>query len=135
MSLTKPWHGFVAERNTDCKHGLLPTWPELLGLKDEDLREVIPDDILREQFIVELEPLPLAVYEEPLPVFPGWPDAPCGYLQFSQVCEPSANHARKQGWPCLKLPGGHFHMLVDPEAVQEALLGLTHEMRVSNRCF
>ena len=33
----------------------------------------------RHQLVADvLHPLPLAVYEEPLPVPDGWPDAPCG---------------------------------------------------------
>src|SRR5206468_1317091 len=59
--------------------GLLPTWTEA------DLRGVIPDNTLRQRFVSELRPLPLAIYEEPIPVFKGWPDAPCGYLRFADT--------------------------------------------------
>src|SRR5205085_5017215 len=41
--------------------GLLPTWIEA------DLHEAIPSDVLRQRFVSELRPLPLAVYEEPIP--------------------------------------------------------------------
>lgn len=102
--------------------GLLPTWTA------DDLREVIPDDAIRQQFAAELRPLPLAVYEEPLPVFAGWPDAPCAYLQFSPVYDAPAREAQAAGWAYQKLPGGHFHLLVDASAVAAALIDLAHRM-------
>jgi hypothetical protein len=104
--------------------GFLPTW------SDQDLREVIPDDELRRRFVAELTPLPLAVYEEPLPVFPGWPDAPCAYLRFGHnpaYAAPAA-HAQQAGWPYLQLDGHHFHMLVDPPAVANALIELVEQI-------
>src|SRR5207248_8072000 len=104
--------------------GLLPTWSE------EDLREDIPDDSLRRRFVAELRPLPLAVYEEPIPVFSGWPDAPCGYLRFTQTdpraYEEAAQFARHEGWAYTEMQGGHFHMLVDPPGVAEALVDLVN---------
>jgi hypothetical protein len=52
-------------------------------LSEEGLREVIPDVQLHLQFASKLACVPLDVYEEPLPVFDGWPDAPCAYVQFA----------------------------------------------------
>lgn len=103
--------------------GLLPTWSEA------DLREAIPDNTLRQRFVSELRPLPLAVYEEPIPTFDGWPDAPCGYLRFTttspEAYEESVRLARSEGWAYTEIDGGHFHMLVDPLAVASALVNLT----------
>ncbi len=48
-----------------AQEGMLPTWTE------EDLLETIPNPVLRRRFVAELRPLPLAVYEEPIPVFEG----------------------------------------------------------------
>jgi thioesterase domain-containing protein len=96
--------------------GWLPPWTEA------DLAEVIPDAALRRRFVAELRPLPLAVYEEPIPVFAGWPDAPAAFVQFSPVYDTDAAAARQAGWPYGALPGGHFHMLVDPAGVAQALL-------------
>ena len=106
--------------------GLLPIW------SDEDLREVIPDAGLRRRFVAELRPLPLAVYEEPIPVFDGWPDAPCGYLLFSPVYATLAARARRDGWAYRELDAGHFHMLVDPKAVANALVELVEQMDISS---
>lgn len=104
----------------------LPPWSA------DDLRDVIPDMELRQRFVAELSPLPLAVYEEPIPVFTGWPDAPCGYLRFGSnpVYESPAEQARREGWAYLELEGEHFHMLVDPLAVANTLLKLLKQLGV-----
>jgi hypothetical protein len=85
-----------------AKNGYLPVWT------DEDLREDIPDNALRRRFVNELRPLPLAVYEEPIPVFSGWPDAPCGYLQFTPTYEFGKRRAETSGWIYSRMNGGHF---------------------------
>jgi thioesterase domain-containing protein len=108
-----------------AKNGYLPTW------NDEDIREDIPDDALRQLFLDELRPLPLAVYEEPIPVFDGWPDAPCAYLQFTPVYEIAARRAQRDGWSYARMNGGHFHMLVEPAAVTNALITLVELMGVA----
>lgn len=102
--------------------GLLPVWSA------EDLRDAIRDPDMRERFVEELQPLPLAVYEEPLPVFEGWPDAPCAYLVFNRAAY--ATHwerAQHLGWASLDLPGSHFHLLNDPVAVTDAILNLVDQ--------
>ncbi len=99
-----------------------PTW------SDADLAEVIPDADQRRQMLMELRPRSLGFFEEPIPVFEGWPDAPCGYLKFSPVYEPYAALARKNGWAYRELHAGHFHMLVDPPGVARALLDLRKDV-------
>lgn len=98
--------------------GRFPTWGE------EDLEEQIPDARLRRMVIEELRPRPLAFFEEPIPVFDRWPDAACAYLKFSPAYDVPAERARGDGWACLGMEAGHFHMLVDPSAVAEALVEL-----------
>ena len=98
--------------------GLLPPWTEA------DLAEAIPDPDLRRRFVAELQPLPLAVYEEPIPVPPAWPDAPCSYIHFSPSYDAAVDQARARGWPVVELPGSHFRLLTDPVVVAETLLSL-----------
>ncbi len=100
----------------------LPDWQE------DDLREVIPDAGLRRAFLAEMQPRPAEFFEEPIQVFTGWPDAPCGYLQFSHLYDFPAAEARRKGWPYRRIEAGHMHMLVDPPAVDEALLALFEQM-------
>lgn len=105
-------------------NGLLPTWT------DEDLRELIPDDAVRARFVAELTPLPLEVYEEPLPVFPGWPDDPCGYIRFGEnrAYDEAFQTAERLGCETLRLEGGHFHMLVEPATVAGAIVGMAETL-------
>jgi pimeloyl-ACP methyl ester carboxylesterase len=100
--------------------GRFPEWTE------EDLRDVVPDEGLRRGFVAELRPRPLSFFTEQFPTFSAWPDAPCGYVRFSEGYEGPAARARSLGWECRELPGGHFHMVVDPDAVATALLDLSN---------
>jgi hypothetical protein len=68
--------------------------------------------------------------DEPLPVPSDWPDAPRGYLRFSAPYESDAQRAGSLGWQVREMAGGHFHMLVDPVAVTDALLDLVREVGV-----
>jgi hypothetical protein len=114
----------AAQFRNAAKNGLLPPW------NDEDLREAIPDDQVRARFVRNLSPLPLAVYEEPIPVFDGWPDAPSGYLRFGSnpAYETHSRNAIQEGFAYIRLEGGHFHMLVEPEEVVWTLLELLQQM-------
>jgi hypothetical protein len=103
-------------------NGLLPTWTE------DDLREHIPNDELRRRFVSELRPLPLAVYEEPIPAFEGWPDAPCGYVLLSPVYKPLVKQAREEDWSYAEFDALHFHMLVDPASLTDTLIDLSKQM-------
>ncbi len=88
----------------------------------------IEDDSIRSRLISEMRPLPLAVYEEPIPVFEGWPDASCAYIRFTQTVptayEQFVKRAQQEGWAYRELNGNHFHMLVVPQAVAETILQL-----------
>jgi hypothetical protein len=98
--------------------GRFPTWTEA------DLREVVPDAAQRATLVAELRPRPLAFFTEPIPVFAGWPDAPCAYLQFSAAYDVPAAEAQQRGWAYRHLDAGHFHLLVDPAGVAQAMVDL-----------
>jgi hypothetical protein len=93
-----------------------PTW------SFDDLQEIIPDESLRRQTVAELQPRGLDFFTEPIPVFDGWPDAPCIYIQFSESYDWDAAQARQFGWPTYKVEAGHFHMLVDAPAVATIIM-------------
>ena len=109
-----------------AKKGYIPTpfWA------DEVLKTAIPDDEARSKFENELQPVPLKLYKERIPVPRHWPDAPCAYLHFaySATYEEASRTARKNGWPYAELPGYHFQMLVDPRGVADALVSLSHHI-------
>ena len=104
--------------------GRYPEW------SDADLAEIVPDQTRRQRLLADLQPRARAFWEEPLPVVPGWPDAPCAYLRFSAVYAEPAAQARREGWACVELDAGHFHMLVDPAGVTDALLELVRGMGI-----
>lgn len=104
--------------------GRFPDW------RDEDLLEQIPNEKLRATLVSEIQPRALPFWTEPLPVFAGWPDAPCAYLQFSSAYNVPAAYAREQGWPYRHLPGGHFLPLTDPRSVTQALISLLHDLDI-----
>jgi hypothetical protein len=101
--------------------GRYPAW------RDEDLAAVLSDGDARRQVLAELQPRGLPFWTEPLPVFSGWPDAPCAYVQFSDGYAVPAERARGEGWLYRRVDGGHFQMMVDPEAVADLMLDMAHD--------
>jgi hypothetical protein len=93
-----------------------PTW------SFDDLQEVIPDEELRRKMVAQIRPRGLGFFIESIPMFDGWPDAPCIYIQFSAAYEQPARQARKAGWPTYTLEAGHFHMVVDPAVVTDRII-------------
>jgi hypothetical protein len=101
--------------------GSFPTWG------DEDLLEEIPDQRLRARVVAEVRPQPRQFWTEALPAVPGWPEAPCGYLELSPHYAAASAHARDQGWRYRHHRGGHFEMLVRAGDVADAILELAGE--------
>lgn len=93
-----------------------PNW------SSDDLREIVPDNELREQLVAEIHPRGLDFFREPIPVFKEWPDAPCSYIRFSDPYKYYEAYAQRSKWRTFELNTGHFHMLVDPEAVTDLLI-------------
>lgn len=101
--------------------GRFPTWSE------DDLREVIPDARLRRGVVAEMCPRSQAFFAEPIPVFSGWPDAPCGYLRLSPAYAVPAQRAIAAGWVYRAIEAGHFHLLVDPTGVAQTLVDMMND--------
>jgi hypothetical protein len=107
--------------------GRLPRWSQWFG--PEAMAALIPDPDLWAEIEEEMPSLPLASFEESVPVPAGWPSSGCGYLHFSPPYDAEAAEARSRGWQVTHLPGGHFHMAVDPASVAGALLDLATTLR------
>jgi pimeloyl-ACP methyl ester carboxylesterase len=99
--------------------GWLPPWPQWWG--EEELAALLPDPAARQHFAVGCPRLPLAMLEEVLPPAPGWPDAPCGYLQLSEPYQDDADRARDRGWPVRQLMSHHLALLTEPGQVAREL--------------
>jgi len=95
--------------------GRLPPWPQWWG--EEELAALLPDPAVRQRFAAGCPRLPLAMLEEVYPPAPGWPDAPCGYLQLSEAYEGEAARARELGWPVRQLLSHHLALLTEPGRV------------------
>lgn len=106
--------------------GRYPSWD------DTALRPLLPDPTRRAATLAELRPRPLAFFTEALPTIADWPDAPCAYLRFSAAYDRHAAAAHERGWPTRAFDAGHFHQLVDPEAVTDTLIALAHEAGMAN---
>jgi len=102
--------------------GRFPEWT------DDQLCTIIPNPQDRKQLLAELQPRALPFFTEPIPVFEGWPDAPCVYIQFSASYDSSLQFALQKGWLIHILKGDHFHMLVEPEIVTQVLIEAAHKV-------
>lgn len=123
-----PGSAFAGElRALYAAGGRFPNW------SDAGLAAIVPNAAIRRRLLDDLRPQPLAFWEEPIPVFSGWPDAPCAYLHLSPAYDEPAAQARAAGWPVRSMPAGHFHMLVDPAAVADTLLDLA-EVTITGSC-
>jgi pimeloyl-ACP methyl ester carboxylesterase len=104
---------------------LLAAGSRFPGWTDDDLRELVPADHLRAALVASLRPRGADFFDEPLPIAPDWPDAPCGYLHLTGSYDGAARVAGLRGWPVLgradDRPGGHFAALVDPGALADDL--------------
>lgn len=102
--------------------GHYPNW------KFDDLSEVIPDETLRRQMFAEIHPRGLPFFTESIPVFSGWPDAPCVYIHFSAPYQRAAAKAREVAWPTYEIKAGHFHMLVDELTVTDMIVDAVNRL-------
>jgi hypothetical protein len=102
--------------------GLLPPWTQWWD--DEDLSGLFPDARTRETVDGEQQRLPLAYFEESVPVPTGWSAPPGAFLAFGDTYAAERSAAVARGWPVTTLPGDHLHMLVDPEGVATAITEL-----------
>jgi hypothetical protein len=116
-------------RNLYAAGGCFPSWT------DEELREIVPDAAIRRHLVASQRPRPWPYWEQPVPVPPAWPDAPCAYLRFepNPAYDEAAAEASRRGWPSLEMAGGHFHMLVDPAAVVGAMCELVTALGSTRR--
>ena len=104
--------------------GRFPEWT------DADLAPIVPDEGRRRRLLAELQPRDLPFWQEPIPVFHGWPDAACAYLRLSAGYDVPAEWARREGWAYAARDGGHFDMLVQPEEITGAIMDLTRDVGI-----
>ena len=99
--------------------GWLPPWSHWWG--EEELAALLPGPQVRQQFAAGCPRLPMALLEEVSPPVPGWPNAPGGYLQLSEVYDDDAAQAAELGWRVRQHPSHHLALLTDPGQVAREL--------------
>lgn len=112
--------GMPDQLRAGAQFGELPRWSDWWS--PGALARLIPEDSLRDTMLAELEPLPLAYFEEPAPAAT-W-DGPTAYLQLSGAYDAESQVASRLGWPLVRLPLHHLAMLTDPVPVAAALESL-----------
>jgi pimeloyl-ACP methyl ester carboxylesterase len=106
--------------------GLLPRWSSWFGA--EVMRDLVPDEALRESLTREMPELPLTFLEQRIPSPAGWERTSCAYLLLSDAYEASATEARERGWPVAAIEEAqHLHLVVAPDAVSDTLLQLERQ--------
>ena len=99
--------------------GWLPPWPQWWG--DAELAALLPDPAVRRHFAAGCPRLPIAMLEEVYPPAPGWPNAPCGYLQLSEAYQDDAARAGELGWPVRQQLSHHLGLLTEPRQVAQVV--------------
>ena len=108
---------FATRLREGAVDGKLAPWPQWWG--DGRMRELLPDDELRAEFVRACPAVPVAAIEEVMPEVPE-PDAV--FVQLSAVYAPESSAAAARGWPVLDLDSHHLALLTDPEAIAEVIV-------------
>jgi hypothetical protein len=108
---------FAQRLKAGAVDGKLVPWPQWWG--DERMRELIPDDELREAFVRACPAVPVEVIDE---VMADVPDPQAVFVQLSDTYAPETTAARDRGWPVFVLDTNHLAVLTQPVEVTEALL-------------
>jgi hypothetical protein len=83
------------------------------------MRDLIPDNDLRDAFVRACPAVPVAVIDE---VMPDLPEPPAVFVQLSETYAPETAASRDRGWPVLVLDANHLAVLTRPVEVVDALL-------------
>jgi pimeloyl-ACP methyl ester carboxylesterase len=125
-----PGVGYYAQRDFLDKlagaDGRLPRWTAWWD--EADVAELFPDGEVRARIEAEQARMPLSYYDHVPPAPEGWQRPPCAYVWFAAPYDIGAERATDWGWPTRHVPGGHLHMVVDPEAVATAVLEMSGDM-------
>lgn len=113
-----------ADLHAGVREGLLPSWDA--WWPPGALDRLIPDPQLRSAMTAELEPLPLAYFEESAPDEDI--SAPGAYLQLSGAYEDQSQLARARDWPVRRLELNHLSLLTAPKDVAVMVEALAREV-------
>jgi hypothetical protein len=110
--------------------GILPPWSTWFG--DGAMVELVPDQAMREALEQEMPRLPLAHFEETMPLRDDWTERPCAFLLPTEAYPENAADAGARGGPVAEIPGvQRLASATDPMAVTDTLLDLERTLRGS----
>jgi len=107
---------FKDKLKSEAVNGRLPPWPQWWG--EARLRELLPDDELRGEFVRACPAVLVDVIDE---VMPEAPEPSAVFVQLSETYSPETEAARSRGWPVLVLDSHHLAPLTDPEAIADVI--------------
>ena len=108
---------FVTRLREGAVDGRLAPWPEWWG--DARLRELIPDDALRAEFVAACPSVPVEQIDV---VMPDVPEPSASFVQLSATYAPETRAARAHGWPVLVVDADHLALLTRPVDVALAIV-------------
>jgi hypothetical protein len=115
--------GLVSSLKAKARDGMIPAWDQWFPAGA--LESLLPEGALRERFVGELSPTPLAWFEEAAPETDLPSDVGWGFLRLSKAYEREAAEARRLGWPTLRRDLHHLAMATHPAEVAGGMLALT----------
>lgn len=102
--------------------------PDFPDWTDEQLAPLVPDGDRRAALLAGLRPRPEPFWTEAIPPAAPRPDVARGVLTFGSGYERTVTVARRDGWAISGLPDtAHFHPLVDPAEVADAIVALASD--------
>lgn len=107
-----------------AREGMLPPWHR--WWPEAALRALLPAPGQFEAFAAELQPLPLAYFDEIAPDIAL--TTPCAYLQIGPLNGAEADWAAAQGWPVTRRDLHHLAMLTHPDTVADEIERLATEL-------
>lgn len=122
-------HTLGERLKTAAVNGTVPAWDR--WLPPHALAELLPDDVMREAFVAELKPTPLAWFEERAPEIDLPSDVGSGFLRLSEAYDSEAEEAQRWGWPTLRRNLHHLAMATHPEEVTTTMLALARALKAA----
>jgi hypothetical protein len=108
---------FVARLRAGAVDGKLAPWPQWWG--EARMRELIPDDARRAEFVAACPAVPIEWIDE---VLPDAPEPPSVFVQLSDTYAPETAAARQHGWPVVVCDLDHLAPVTRPDAVARAIV-------------
>jgi hypothetical protein len=119
-------NGMADKVRASAVDGYAVPWPEWLS--DGTLRQLLPNDDLRQTLIAEAPKVPLAYLSATAPRLSRWSETLCcSYIQLSPGYAGETEAAARHNWPIERLAGHHLSMMTQPELISSVLVRLVRQ--------